>query len=64
MTTRSRQIAVIGKNLTAAPITLAKGIKAAQVVAMNAVLKVEVSQETLEKLDEIQGIQETRMSVE
>ena len=45
-------------------ITIAKGIKVTQVIAMNVVPKVEVVLGTLEKLDEIQGIQQPRMSVE
>ena len=52
------------RSLTATLITLAKSIKVTQVVAMNAVPQVDVVLGTLEKLDEIQGIQETRMSVE
>ena len=46
------------------PITITKGIKVIQVVAANAVLPVEVTHGTLKKLDEIQGIQWTRMMVE
>ena len=53
----SKQVAVVVKNLMAVPITIAKGIKAAQVIAANVVPPVEVSPGTLEKLDEIQGIQ-------
>ena len=45
-------------------ITITKGVKVIQVVAANAVPPVEVAPGTLEKLDEIQGIQQTRMSVE
>ena len=45
------------KNLTAAPFTIAKGIKVAQVVAVNVVPQVEVALGTFEKLDEILGIQ-------
>ena len=40
MTTGSKQVAVVMKNLTATPITIAKGIKVAQVVAAYAVPKV------------------------
>ena len=64
LTTRSKPVAVVVKNLMATPITIAKGIKVAQVVAANVVSLVEVASGTLEKLDEIQGIQQTRMSVE
>ena len=45
-------------------ITITKGIKVTQVVAANAVPPVEVAPNTLEKLDEIQGIQWTKMMVE
>ena len=62
--TGSRQVAVIVKILMAILITIAKGVKVTQVVAVNAVPKVEVAPRTLEKLDELQGIQHTRMSVE
>ena len=41
MTTRSKQLAAVVKNLTATPITNAKGIKVAQVVATNVVSQVE-----------------------
>ena len=52
------------KNLTATPITITKVIKVTQVVVVNVVPQVEVALGTLEKLYEIQGIQQTRMSVE
>ena len=52
------------RNLTVALITITKGVKVTQVVAANAVPQVEGLLETLEKLDEIQGVQQTRMSVE
>ena len=52
------------KNLTATPINIANDVKVTQVVAVNAGPQVEVMLGTLEKLDEIQGIQQTRMSVE
>ena len=64
VTTGSKQVAVIVKNLMATPITIAKGIKVAQVVATNAMPQVELAPRTLEKLDEMQGIQQTSMSVE
>ena len=44
-------------------ITIAKGVKVTQVVAANAVPQVEVAPRTLEKLDEMQGIQQTRILV-
>ena len=45
-------------------ITIAKGVKVTQVVATNVVPPVKLTPRTLERLDEIQGIQQTRMSVE
>ena len=63
MTAGSKWVAVVVKNLTATLITIAKCVKITQVVAVN-VPQVEVAPETLEELDEIQGIQQTRMSVE
>ena len=44
------------KNQTAALIIIGKGIKVAQIVAMNRVPPLEVMPGTLEKLDEMQGI--------
>ena len=64
MTTGIKQVALVVKNLTATLITIAKGIKVIQVVAVNVVPQVEVVVGTLEKLDEIQGIQWPRVSVE
>ena len=52
------------ENLTAFPITITKGDKVAQGVAANVVPQVEIAPGTLEKLDEIQGIQQTRMLIE
>ena len=60
----SKWVAVVVKNLTATPITIAKVVRVSQVVAVNAVPPVEVTPNTLEKLDEIQGIQSTKMTVE
>ena len=51
------------KNLTAASITITKGLKVTQVVAANAVLLMKLTSNTLEKLDEIQGIQQTKMMI-
>ena len=51
------------KNLTAVPITIAKGIKVTQVVAANAVPPVKLTPDALEKLDEVQGIQQNKMTV-
>ena len=64
VTAGSKWVAVMVKNLTTTLITIAMGIRVAQVVAVNAVSQVEVVPGTLEKLDEMQGIQQTRMSVE
>ena len=61
---RSKWVAVVVKNLTAILITITKGVKVAQIVAANAVPPVEVAPRTLEELDEVQGIQQTNMSVE
>ena len=64
MTTGSRHVTVVIKNQTAVPIIISKGIKVTWVVAANRVPPMEVMPETLEKLDEMQGIQQTRMSIE
>ena len=55
---------MVVKNLTAIPSIIAKDIKVTQVVAVNAMSPVEVAPRTMEKLDEIQDIQQIRMSVE
>ena len=54
------------KNLRDVLTTIAKGIKATHEVAgnWNSVPQVEVVPGTLEKLDEVQGIQQSKMSVE
>ena len=52
------------KNLTAVLITITKGVKVAQVVAMNVVPPVRLTPRTLERLDKIQGSQQMRMSDE
>ena len=57
------EVVVVVKNLTAVPITIAKGVKVIQVVAANVVPAVKLTPDTLEKLDEIQGIQHTKMTV-
>ena len=41
----------------AAPITITKDIKVTHMIAANRVAPVEVTPNTLEKLDEVQGIQ-------
>ena len=55
---------MVVKNLTAISVTIAKGLKVTQVVAMNAVPPVKVIPKTLEKLNEIQGIQQTMIMIE
>ena len=52
------------KNLTAAPVTITRGVKIAQVVAVNPMPRVEISPGMLEKLDEMQGFQRSKISVE
>ena len=64
LTTRCKWVAVVVKNLTPALITITKGIKVTQVVTANVVPLVEVAPGTLEQLDEIPGIQQTKMSVD
>ena len=53
---------VVVKNLTAILITIANGIKVTQVVATNVVSPVKLTPATLEKLDEIQHIQQNEMT--
>ena len=60
----SKQVAVEVKNLMAASITISKSIKVTQVVDVNVVPPVKVTPNILEKLNEIQGIQWTKMMVE
>ena len=57
MTTGNKQVAVVVK------ITIAKRVKIAQVVAAKAMPQVGVVPGMLEKLDEMQGIQRSKMSV-
>ena len=64
MTTGSRHVTVVIKNQTAVLIIIGKGIKVTQVVAANRVSPVKVMPGTLEMLDEMQGIWQTRMSIE
>ena len=54
---RSKQVAVVVKNLISVLITITKGVKVTQVVAANALLQVEVAPRTLDELDKVQGIQ-------
>ena len=55
---------LVVKNLKAFLVTITKSIKVTQVVAAKAVPPVKVVPRTLEELDEMQGIQQTKMSVE
>ena len=64
MATGSRWVAVVVKNLTAAPITITKGVKITQVIAVNSISQVGVSPGMLEKFSKMQGIQRAKMSVE
>ena len=64
VTSRSKHIGEVLKNLTAILVTIAKGMNVTQVVAANAVPQVEVAPRPLEELDEVQGIQQTKMLVE
>ena len=61
---RSKKVAVVVKNLMATLLTIAKGIKVTQVIAVNTVPQVEMAPRILKKLDKVQGIQQTKMSVE
>ena len=56
MTTGSKQVAVIVKSLTAAPITITTGVKIACIISVNATPQVGTAPQTSEKLDEMQGI--------
>ena len=57
----SKWVAVVVKNLMAIPVTITKGIKIALVVVAHAVPPLELVPGTLEVLDEVQGIQCTKM---
>ena len=52
------------KNLTAALITIVKGVMIARVVAADAIPQVGVASGMLEKWDEMQGVQRAKISVE
>ena len=51
------------KKLTAALVTIAREVKTAGIVSVNAIPQVETSPGMLEKLDKMQGIQKSRMSI-
>ena len=59
----SRQVMVVVKNLTTASVAIAKGIKIIQVDAAKVVPPVKLPPDTLEKLNEIQGIQQNKIMV-
>ena len=61
---RSRWVAVVVQNLLVIPVTITKGVKVTQVIAVNAVPQFEVASRTLEELDEVQGMQQPKMSNE
>ena len=56
----NKWVVVVVKNLTTNLITISKGIKVAQVMTAN-VVPVEFASGSLDELDEVQGIQQTRM---
>ena len=64
MTTGSRHVAIVIKNQTAVPIVIGKSIKVTWVVTANRVPPAKVMPGALEKLDEMQEIWQTRMSIE
>ena len=59
-----KQVAGVVRSMMTTPVTIAKGTKVTHVVTVNVVPPAEVTPSTLEKLDEIQGIQQTKMTVE
>ena len=59
----SKWVMVVVKNLTATTITIAKGVKVVQEVIVYVVPPVKLTPDTLEKLDEIQCIHQTKMTV-
>ena len=64
MTPVRRHVAIFIKIQTVVLITIGKGIYITWVVAVNRIPPVEDMPETLEKLDKMQGIQWTKMSIE
>ena len=64
MTTASKHVAIMIKNQTAVLITISKGIKVTWEVAANRVPPVEEMPGTIEKLDEMQVIRRTKISIE
>ena len=55
---------MVVKHLMATLIAIVKGVKVTQVVSVNVLPQVKLTPDTLEKLDEIQGIQQTKMMVQ
>ena len=64
MTTESKCVAIVIKTQTAVLIIIGKGVKVTQVIAVNRVPPIGVMPGTLKKLDEMQGIQQTKISTE
>ena len=64
MDTGSWCVTIVINNQTAAPIIISKGVTIAWVVAVNRVPPVEAMPRTLDKLDEMQGVPWTKMSIE
>ena len=60
----SRHVTIGIKNQTAVPIIIGKGIKVTWLVAANRIPAVELMPGTLEKIDEMQGVWWTKMSIE
>ena len=61
MTTGSKWVAVIVKNLTAALIIITKQVKITQVVAANVISELGVVPGKLQKFDEMHGVQRAKM---
>ena len=64
MATQSRCVTIVIKNQIAVPTIISKGIKVTQMVAADRVPPVEVIPGILEKLDEMQGVWWTKMSIQ
>ena len=64
MTTGNKHVTVVIKNQTTGPITIDKGVKITWVVAASRVPPVEVMPRILEKLDELQGVWQAKISIQ
>ena len=62
--TPGKWVVVMVKNLTTAQFTITRRVKITWVVAVNAIPQVEASPGMLDKLDKMQGIQMSKLSVE